>query len=92
VTVFLAAKYSRKLELLAFDEWARFILHLKKKQKYHVQLYQNTAVSKPDDARQVRLRPRRLVAAARKRWKVRRYRRAMWARHVEQMSPEAAVD
>jgi hypothetical protein len=24
-------------------------------------------------------------------WKTRRYRRALWARHVEQMSPEAAV-
>jgi hypothetical protein len=31
------------------------------------------------------------AAAARERWKVRRHRRAMWARHVEQMSPEAAV-
>ena len=31
------------------------------------------------------------VAGARERWKARRYRRAMWARHVEQMSLEAAV-
>ena len=31
------------------------------------------------------------MAGARERWKTRRYRRAMWARHVEQMSPEATA-
>ena len=31
------------------------------------------------------------AAGARERWKVRRYRRAMWARHRLQMSPEDAV-
>ncbi len=31
------------------------------------------------------------AAAERERWKTRRYRRAMWARYVEQMSPEAAL-
>eukprot|EP01051_Picozoa_sp_SAG22_P029838 SAG22_NODE_11263_length_493_cov_0.763959_1_plen_95_part_10 len=31
------------------------------------------------------------AAAAREQWKRRRYRRAMWARHVEGMSAEEAV-